>query len=256
MDAICEWANEKGLIVLEDAAHAHGAKLQGRAMGTWSRMSIFSFQMTKPLPGIEGGMGVYRDKADYHRAAALGDYLLEGIPEDSEVQKYKGSGLGLKLRMHPLAAELVRAQLRGLDRRNAAGAAQVRKLNDRLTQLPGLFEQGSGRTDLERIYYSWNMLFIDEKEAGMTRDQAVTALQAEGVKTSSFSYRLQHKLPFYAESQWWHHSPVIPDLPGSEAANATAIPVPYFTSEQPELIEQYAHAFEKVWAHRREIGKS
>lgn len=256
MDAISEWAKEKGLIVLEDAAHAHGAKLQGRLMGTWSRMAIFSFQMTKPLPGIEGGMGVYQDKADYHRAAALGDYQVEGVPEDSDYMKYKGSGLGLKLRMHPIAAELVRVQLRGLDKRNAAGAAQVRKLNDRLVQLPGLYEQTSGRKDMERIYYSWNMLFIDEKEAGMTRDQAVTALQAEGVKTSSFSYRLQHKLPLYAEAKWWHHPPVIPDLTGSEQANATAIPLPYFTSEQPELVEQYVRAFEKVWAHRKEIGKA
>jgi len=45
--------------VLEDAAHAHGAELQGRKMGAWGRMAIFSFQKTKPLPAIEGGMGMY-----------------------------------------------------------------------------------------------------------------------------------------------------------------------------------------------------
>ena len=31
--------------------------------------------------------------------------------------------------------------------------------------------------------------------------------------------------------------------------------LPYFTSEVPELVEQYAKAFEKVWAHRGEVGK-
>ncbi len=256
MDAICEWAREKGLIVLEDAAHAHGAKLQGRRMGTWGRMSIFSFQTTKPLPGMEGGMGLYQDAADYDRANVLSDYQVTGMDENSAYHKYYGSGLGLKFRMHPLGAALVRSQLVGLDERNAAGATQVRKLNDRLVQLPGLYEQTSGRKDMERIHYSWNMLFIDEKEAGMTRDQAVNALVAEGVKTSSFGYRLQHKLPLYAEAQWWHHLPTIPELPGSEKANATAIPLPYFTSEQPELVEQYVKAFEKVWAHRREIAKA
>ena len=95
--------------------------------------------------------------------------------------------------------------------------------------------------------------FIDEAEAGMSRQACVRALRAEGVATSAFSYRLQHKCPLYTESQWWHHPPVTTELPGSELANATAIPLPYFTSEVPELVDQYVKAFEKVWAHRREL---
>lgn len=98
------------------------------------------------------------------------------------------------------------------------------------------------------------MLFIDEAEAGMSREAYVKALQAEGVNTSTYSYRLQHKCPLYAEKKWWHHKPIIPELPGSEQANATAIPLPYFTSEAPELIDQYVKAFEKVWAHRKELA--
>ena len=60
MDAICDWAKEKGLIVLEDAAHAQYAKVKGIHTGAWGEMGIFSYQMSKPLPGIEGGMGVYK----------------------------------------------------------------------------------------------------------------------------------------------------------------------------------------------------
>ena len=37
-------------------------------------MGIYSFQATKPLPGIEGGMGVYQNRPDYERATVLGDY--------------------------------------------------------------------------------------------------------------------------------------------------------------------------------------
>jgi len=257
MDRISEWAAEKGLIVLEDAAHAHGAELKGKKMGTWGRMSIFSFQGTKPLPAIEGGMGMYQDRADYERAATFGHYELPGgFPESSAYRRYQGTGLGLKFRMHPMAAALARCQLKGLDERNAKGVAQTRRLNDRITQLPGLYEQTYGRADMKRLYYSWNMLFIDEKETGMSRAAAVKALQAEGVNTSAFSYLLQHKCALYREAGWWHHLPAIPELPGSEQANATAIPLPYFTSEAPELVEQYAAAFEKVWAHRDEIGNA
>jgi perosamine synthetase len=248
MDEISAWAIQKGLIVLEDAAHAPGAKLQGKLLGNWSRMSIFSFQTTKPLPALEGGVGVYQEQDDCDRATAYGHY----DQCSGKYAKYQGSGLGMKLRMHPMAAALARTQLQSLAERNAAGAAQVRRLNERLTQLPGLYPQQT-RPDSERIYYGSNMLFIDESKAGMSRESCVKALRAEGVRASASSYTLQHKLPLYSEEQWWHHKPIIAELPGSEQANATAIALPYFTSEQPELVDQYVRAFEKVWAHRSQL---
>jgi perosamine synthetase len=88
----------------------------------------------------------------------------------------------------------------------------------------------------------------------MSREACIKALRAEGVTADPIAYTLQHKLPVYKQPQWWHHLPEIPELPGSDKANATAIGLPYFTSEQPELIEQYAKAFEKVWAHRKELA--
>ncbi|MFP4503032.1 MAG: DegT/DnrJ/EryC1/StrS family aminotransferase [Candidatus Hydrogenedentota bacterium] len=253
MDHISEWANEKGLIVLEDAAHAHGAKLKDKYMGSWGRMSIFSYQQSKPLPAIEGGMGVYQNEDDYARATALGHYKVPGIPEDNPYAKYEGSGLGLKFRMHPFAAALARCQLKGLEERNAAGAAQVRRMNDQLLELPGLYDQSSGRKDLTRLHYAWNMLFIDEKEAGVSRAKVVEALKAEGVRARAHYYRLQHECPLYAEAEWWHTPPEIPDLPGSHEANATGISLPYFTNEVPELCDAYVKAFQKVWAHRKEL---
>jgi dTDP-4-amino-4,6-dideoxygalactose transaminase len=255
MDHIGDWAKEKGLIVLEDAAHAHGAELQGKKMGTWGRMAIFSFQATKPLPAIEGGMGMYSARADFERATTFGHYDLPNtFPEESPYRQYHGTGLGLKFRMHPVAAVLARCQLRVLDARNTALAAQVRRLNDRLLQLPGLYEQSSGRTDMKRIYYSDNALFLDERKAGMSREACVKALQAEGVRATAHSYRLQHKCALYRDARLWHHLPEIPQLPGSEQANSWEIALPYFTSDVPELCDQYVKAFEKVWTHRGQLA--
>ena len=253
MDHICDWAKEKGLIVLEDACHAHGAKLKDKYMGSWGRMGVFSFQASKPLPAIEGGMGVYQEKNDFDRATAFGHYeQVRG-----RVREVRGFGPGREAADAPDGRRAGPAPTQGGSRpRNAAGVKQVRSLNDRLLQLPGLFEQTYNRPDMQRLHYSWNMLFIDEKKAGMSREAAVKALQAEGVNTSNLSYPLQHKLPLYSEAQWWHHLPVIPELPGSEKANHWALPLPYFTSEQPELVEQYVKAFEKVWAHRDKLGKA
>jgi dTDP-4-amino-4,6-dideoxygalactose transaminase len=255
MDHISDFAKEHGLIVLEDCAHAHCTSLKGKLMGTWGEMSIFSFQTTKPLPALEGGMGMYMKAEHYERACCFGHYdQPKHFPENSPYRKYAGTGLGVKFRMHPLSAALARVQLRRLKKRNESGVKQVRSLNDRLIQLPGLHDQKS-RPDAQRLYYDANVLFIDPAAAGMSRATAVKALRAEGVHASEFVYPLQHKMAIYREKQWWHHPPVIPELPGSEQANATAIMLPYFTSDVPELVEQYVKAFEKVWAHRQALAK-
>ena len=255
MDHICDWAKEKGLVVLEDSCHAHGASLKGKLMGTWGEMAAYSFQYTKPLPGIEGGMANFQKREHFERGVSFGHYdVPASFPDDSHYKQYAGSGLATKLRMHPVTAALVHTQLPGLRKRNTEGAAQVRRLNDRLTQLPGLYEQTNGRTDMVRLYYSWNMLFLDEAKAGMSRDACIKALQAEGVSAAPLAYTLQHKLPVYKQAEWWHHLPELPELPNSDKANATSISLPYFTSERPELVDQYIKAFEKVWAHRKELA--
>ena len=259
MDEICAFAEEHGLVVVEDASHAHGARVKGTLTGNWGRMAGFSLQMSKPLPSIEGGIANYKEQGDYERATAYGNCELpRTFPEDSPYRKYQGTAFGSKLRMHPVSAILARIQLKGLDERNAAGNAQIRRLNDRLLELPGLTEQYA-RPDIGRVYYANNPMFIDEKKAGMSRSAAVKALQAEGVSVSECTWTLLHTYPVFQEAKWWRHMPVLPEegsVPGCDQVNRTAIHLPYWTSDQPELVEQYVAAFEKVWAHRKELGKA
>ncbi len=255
MDHICAFAKEKGLIVLEDAAHAHGASMQGKMMGAWGAMGIYSFQTTKVMPAVEGGMGMYQTREYFERAAAFGHYEdPEKFPAGSPVRKYQGTGFGQKYRMHPFAAAVARQQLRSLDERNSVVAANVRRLNSRLAQLPGLSEPRC-RPDQKRVYYNGNMLILDEAKAGCSRAALLKALQAEGARAFIWDYPEQHKLTIYSEDRWWHHKPAIPEsMPGTAQVNRTHIFLPLFYEEAPEVNEQYASAFEKVWAHRRELG--
>jgi len=255
MDKICGWAKEKGLIVLEDAAHAHGAEMQGKKMGTWGVMGIYSYQASKVLPSVEGGMGMYQTREYFERASAFGHYEDPvKFPKDSPVRAYEGTGFGQKFRMHPFAAAVVRQQLRGLDERNAVIAANIRRLNDRLKDLPGLSEPRC-RPDQKRVYYNASMLLLDEKKAGFKRDNLLKALQAEGVRASIWEYPEQHKLKIYTEAKWWHHAPTIPaSMPGSTQVNSTHIFMPLLHGEAPELIDQWVKAFEKVWANRAQLA--
>ncbi len=266
MDLINDFAKEHDLIMMEDCAHAHGASMQGKKVGTWGRMGIYSYQTGKPLPGIEGGMGVYQNREDFERAAALGHYeecgaYIAGSPigagsfaPESPYRRYQGTGLGMKLRMHPLAAVLLLQQLESIDRRNATIGSQVRLLNDRICQLPGLYEPVC-RKDQNRVYYFTNMLFLDEVKAGASREAIANALQAEGVPATCGSYPENHKYAIYSEPQWWHHPVDVPKvLPGCEEVNARALNVALCRTDAPELIDQYVKAFEKVWAHRDQLA--
>jgi hypothetical protein len=94
------------------------------------------------------------------------------------------------------------------------------------------------------------------KKLGFTRDALVKALKAEGVNVDFWDYPEQHKLKIYSEAKWWHHPPQIPsDLPGSVQVNRSHIFVRLIYSDAPELVEQYARAFEKVWAHKSQVAK-
>jgi dTDP-4-amino-4,6-dideoxygalactose transaminase len=256
MDQICSWANEKGLAVLEDAAQAQGATLQGKQMGAWGTMGIFSFQMSKVLPAVEGGMGIYREREQYERATAFGNYDLPArFPPDSTYRRYDQTGFGPKFRIHPLAAALARKQMVKLDDRNALIASQVRRLNDRLTALPGLSAQRV-RPDVKRVHWAANILFFDEKKAGFSKSALLKALQAEGVRANGAPYAEQHKYTLYREARWWHHPPQLPDeLPGCALVNRATLRLPLFTTEASEVVDQYAAAFEKVWAHREAVAK-
>ncbi len=258
MDRIADFAKKHGLILLEDAAHAQGAEMQGKRAGTWGVIGMTSFQATKPMPGIEGGMAMYQTREYFERAATFGHY--EDPPKfakDSSYRGYHGTGLGQKYRMHPFAAAVLRVRLRGLDQLNADTRRRVKMLNGRLTELPGLSEPRC-RPDQTRIYYATNLLLFDEKKAGFSKAAAVKALRAEGVAASDGSnIQEQHNLKIYSEAKWWHHAPQIPEvLPGHVELSKMAMGLPLFYEDVPELVEQYVKAFEKVWAHKAELAKA
>ena len=255
MDQICDFARQKGLAVLEDAAQAQGASLQNKPMGAWGDIGVFSFQSSKVLPSIEGGAALYQSRAHYDRATTFGNYELPNtFPADSPYKVYQGTGFGPKLRIHPLGAAIARRQLRKLDSHNALVDRQLRKLNEHLAELPGISYPYT-RPDARRVYWASNMIFIDARKAGCSKEALLKALRAEGVQASPGNYDVQHRYRLYSEARWWHHPVAIPDdLRGTDQVNAQAVRLPIFHEEAPELIEQYVKAFEKVWAHRSALG--
>ena len=91
----------------------------------------------------------------------------------------------------------------------------------------------------------------------MSRAACIRALKHEGVSVGAAGAQFQCNHAAYHEAQWWHHLPVIAErFPGAEEVNRRGISLPYFTKDVPELVDQYILAFEKVWAHRKELAKA
>ena len=84
IEKIAQYCKEKGIILLEDCAHSHGAYWNGRKPGSWGDAGIYSFYATKTISTGEGGMLVTKNKdlaefAKKYRNYGKFDYKVEGL---------------------------------------------------------------------------------------------------------------------------------------------------------------------------------
>jgi len=125
MDPIVEIARLHRLVVIEDAAQAHGAKYKGRRAGSLGDAAAFSFYPAKNLGALgDGGAVVTDDAALADRVRILRNY--------GSREKYVHEVKGFNSRLDPLQAALLRVKLKYLDlwnaRRGAVAAAYTRGL--------------------------------------------------------------------------------------------------------------------------------
>ncbi|MHC4444033.1 MAG: DegT/DnrJ/EryC1/StrS family aminotransferase [Planctomycetota bacterium] len=137
MPAIMKVAAKHGLPVLEDCAQANGARLNGRAVGTFGDMAVFSFQMNKNITAGEGGIMVTDDKTLYMRANAAHDVgvpWMDGMPQQDSEYALWGAGA----RMNEISAAVIRVQLGKLDSITAHMRASKYRIQEQLSDLKGL----------------------------------------------------------------------------------------------------------------------
>ena len=134
MDEICAFANSHGLLVFEDCAQAHGARLSdGRGAGRFGVAAAFSFYPTKNLGALgDAGMVVTNDADIANVVRALGNYGSE--------QKYVNKFMGVNSRLDEMQASLLLAKLPHLDewneRRRQVAARYCREIKNAKVVLP------------------------------------------------------------------------------------------------------------------------
>jgi 8-amino-3,8-dideoxy-alpha-D-manno-octulosonate transaminase len=137
MEAVMQVAKEHGIPVLEDCAQCNGGSFQGRKVGTFGKVGIFSLQINKNVTAGEGGLLVTDDDRLYTRLVAAHDL---GIPwkknapdETSDVQLW-----GQGRRMGELAGAVANVQLRKLPEIVAHMRASKQRIKETLADIPGV----------------------------------------------------------------------------------------------------------------------
>jgi dTDP-4-amino-4,6-dideoxygalactose transaminase len=175
-DRILPIAQQHGLPVIEDAAHAHGSRWRGRGLGSIGIAAGFSFQGSKNMTAGEGGMITTNDE---HIARLCESYYSLG--REAGRPWYEFHRLGWNYRMSEFQAALLRAQLGRLHQQNARRMVNARILDERLSQIPGI-------VPVERLAgadaHSYHIyMFRYEKSAwdGLPRQKFIEAVRAEGI---------------------------------------------------------------------------
>jgi len=115
MDPIMEIAKDHGLVVIEDAAQAIGAKYKDKAVGSIGDITVFSFEQSKHITSGDGGMVTTNSPEHADKVRVM--RIIGFRPEERSLvsERWKGGRLGWNFRMTELQGAVLRAQLARLD---------------------------------------------------------------------------------------------------------------------------------------------
>ncbi|MGH9311520.1 MAG: DegT/DnrJ/EryC1/StrS family aminotransferase [Vicinamibacterales bacterium] len=179
MDEITTLAREHGLVVLEDAAHAHGGTYKGRKAGSLGHLATFSFQSSKNLTCGEGGIVTTNDEA-----LAESCRSIQNCGRVAGGVWYEHHVIGGNYRLGEFQGAILNCQLDRLEAQAEAREANGRALAARIAEVPGLNPQVRS-VECTRHSYHLFMLRFDAGQFGAPRSAVIRALEAEGIPCSA-----------------------------------------------------------------------
>jgi len=176
MDAIEELARPRGILLVEDSAHAPGAEYKGRRTGSLGDIGVFSFHQQKNMSTLgEGGMVVTEDRNLYERVLSFrslccrsydpkGKYLPIDETKEPMGKRYwylNFDNVGFNYRMTDIQAAVGLVQLRKLDGWNARRIEIAKMYDDRLTDIRGLALPYAS-PDVKHVFHIYAVLLKPE----------------------------------------------------------------------------------------------
>lgn len=235
IEHIAEAACERGVALIEDAAHAIGARHRDRACGAIGALGCFSFFANKNLPVGEGGVVVTDDEDLARRVRLLRSHGMTTLTWDrhqGHASDYDVLAPGFNYRLDELRAALAAVQLDRLASGNAARGRLWSEYVRLLHGTQGLVLPFADRTDdLTTSAYHLAVAVLPE---GTNRDAVRLQLAEDGIQTS-VHYPPVHRFSAYAGS-------ASPSLPQTDAIANRLLTLPLYPQLSSESVERVARA--------------
>jgi dTDP-4-amino-4,6-dideoxygalactose transaminase len=174
MDAVVEIAERRNLIVIEDCAHAHGAKWRGQGAGTIGHFGSFSLQSSKILTAGEGGVLLCRTPELAARAISIIDC---GRPHDEVEQMFT---LGSNYRLTELQAALANVAIERFPEQAQQRDEMAAYMDEALSDVPGVRVLKRDPRHTSRSFYRY-IFAITPDVFGAKHEVVCYALTAEGI---------------------------------------------------------------------------
>jgi dTDP-4-amino-4,6-dideoxygalactose transaminase len=229
MDPVMEIARRHGLVVIEDAAQAHGAKYKGRPVGSLADMACFSFYPGKNLGAYGEGGAVTTSNPEYARTIRM-------LRDWGQDRKYHHVLRGFNYRMEAFQGAILRVKLQHLERWTEARRTIVDQYNrflagsgvERPTEVPWA----------RHVYHLYTLRTSD-------RDNLQASLQKEGIQTGIHYGVPVHLQPAHANLGYGRHA-----LPQSEKAAEEVLSLPLYPEMTDDQIESVSQALTDLVAPR------
>jgi dTDP-3-amino-3,4,6-trideoxy-alpha-D-glucose transaminase len=218
LNPILAIAERHHLLVIEDAAQAHGARYAERRAGAWGDAAAFSFYPAKNLGAYgDAGLVTTNDDAIAEKIRRLRNY--------GERVKYEHTLIGTNSRLDTLQAAVLRVKLRHLDDWNVARRKHAAAYAQRLAELPVVLPKTIAKA--EHVFH----LYVVQLE---NRELVQAHLRAQGIGTG-----IHYPIPIHLQEACTHLGYRRGQFPVTEAAAQRILSLPMFaelTEEQIELV--------------------
>jgi dTDP-4-amino-4,6-dideoxygalactose transaminase len=210
--ALLAIAHRRNVSVIEDCAQAHGAKFNGRAVGSMGDAATFSFYPTKNLGALgDGGMVVAPDREYLKRVRMLREYGWE--------RRYVSEMPGVNSRLDELQGAILRLRLSYLEAGNQRRAA-IASAYDRGLARTGLVLPAA-RPGATHVYHQYVVRHSD-------RDRLQAGLRRRGIDTN-----IHYPLPVHRQPAYQHYDRDPGGLERTDSVASQILSLPMF----PELTD-------------------
>lgn len=246
MEKICTIAKKHNIKVIEDAAHAHGGQCNGKMLGSYGDMSIFSFQNGKIMTCGEGGALITNNEELYKSA-----YLIHGVGRPNGDRVYEHTVLGSNDRMNEFSAAILIAQQERLSDMNKRRDKNALLLDSLLADIEGIKPQGRKEYATLITHYMYMFYYDSDYFNGLSRKDFVDYLIAEGVP-AFICFPVLSDTTFFRNSDFYGRINTFEQLPSNDLSNskniaANVVWLPHFTLLGDEQdINEIAKAVKKI----------